>query len=241
MPAVMRRGRRFELARIVLLLALSVTALGLAAWSALHLGTEEDAATTAGPSSDPTANLSASLQEVLSHPDVIPSHNHPLLGRHAPDFSLADVDGKTWDLKELRTGGPVVLIFFYGYHCSHCATQLFDVNRDLPLFREVGAQVVALSGAAPELARRRFPRHGFPVLSDPGNKVARAYQVHRPAPDRRTAALLLHGTFVIDRNGTVRWVNVGDAPFRRNAALLYQLARLEGRLALGERGQSWPR
>ena len=48
--------------------------------------------------------------------------------------------------------------------------------------------------------------------------------------DGTMADILRHGTFVIDREGTVQWVNVGDAPFRRNPALLYQLARMEGRL-----------
>ncbi len=86
-----------------------------------------------------------SLQQVLDVPDLIPSHHHPLLGRLAPDFALTDPDGKVWSLKGLRADGPVVLIFYYGYSCDHCVRQLFDVNRDLPLFREVGAQVVALS------------------------------------------------------------------------------------------------
>ena len=43
--------------------------------------------------------------------------------------------------------------------------------------------------------------------------------------------------FVIDRHGTVQWVNVGDAPFRCNPALLYQLAEM-GRLQSA--GTTWP-
>jgi alkyl hydroperoxide reductase subunit AhpC len=66
----------------------------------------------------------------------------------------------------------------------------------------------------------------FPVLSDPGNKVARAYRVLR-------ADRLRHATFIIDRQGTIRWVNIGDAPFRRSTSLLSQLALLEGRLPAG--------
>ena len=127
----------------------------------------------------------------------------------------------------------MVLIFYYGYHCVACVRQLFDVNKDLPLFREVGARVVAVSPDPPELTRQRFQQHGpfdFPVLSDPGNKAAQAYGVFKPAPDGTTADIRRHGTFVIDRDGTVQWVNVGDAPFRRNPALLYQLAKMEGRL-----------
>ena len=185
---------------------------------------------------DQVASPSGSLQEILAHPDIIPTHHHPLLGRQAPDFELADPEGKVWNLEELLDGRPVVLIFYYGYHCVHCVRQLFEVNRDLPLFREVGARVVAISADPPELTRRRFQQYGpfgFPVLSDPGNKVAQAYQVFKGRRTGTTTAFLRHGTFVIDRDGTVQWVNVGDAPFRRNPALLYQLAKMED--AVGDR------
>ena len=61
-----------------------------------------------------------------------------MLGRPAPNFELADPGGKVWNLKELRAEGPVVLIFYYGYHCINCVRQLDDVNRELHLFREAG-------------------------------------------------------------------------------------------------------
>ncbi|HTU23584.1 MAG TPA: peroxiredoxin family protein [Gemmataceae bacterium] len=173
-----------------------------------------------------------SLQKVLEHPDLIPTHNHPLLGRRAPDFELADLEGTVWKLRELLAGGPVVLVFYHTY-CPLCMRQLFDGDKDLPLFREVGARVVAISADAPELMRRRLEQYGpigFAVLSDPGNQVAQAYHVFRRTRDGKMAGRFLHGTFVIDRQGTVQWVNVGDAPFRRNPALLYQLAKIEGRL-----------
>jgi peroxiredoxin len=180
-----------------------------------------------------------SLREVLAHPDRIPSHHHPLLGRQAPDFKLDDLAGKAWNLRDLQADGPVVLVFYHT-SCSLCARGLFDADKDLPLFREVGARVAAVSADPPALTRRRFAPHGpfgFTVLSDPGNKVARAYEVFRRTADGQRAGRLLHGTFVIDRGGTVAWVNVGDAPFRRNPALLYQLARTEGRLPPGRPGR----
>lgn len=226
------RGRRwaFAAACLALVLTLPVAGLGLAVRTAMRdrrppAASEDGVARVAREYRD--ALPSASLQEVLAHPDVIPTHHHPLLGRQAPHFELADPDGKAWDLGEVLAGGPVVLIFYYGYHCDHCVRQLFAVHRDLPLFREVGASVLAISADPPELTRQRFQQYGpfgFPVLCDPGNRVAHAYQVFR-------TDLLRHATFLIDRKGTVRWVNVGDSPFRRNPALLYHLAEMEGRSA----------
>src|SRR5438552_3058310 len=45
---------------------------------------------------------------------------------------------------------------------------------------------------------------------------------------------LLHGTFLIGRDGRVHWVSYGDVPFRNNKALLYELARLENKLPQSE-------
>jgi peroxiredoxin len=165
------------------------------------------------------------LQEILAHPDLIPSHEHPLLGKQAPGFKLADHNGKAWDLRELSDGHPMVLIFYYGIRCVSCVRHLSDVNGDLRLFQQAGARVVAISADPPELTRQRLEQVGafnFPVLSDPGNAIARAYQVFR-------ADHLRHGTFLIDRQVIIRWVNVGDAPFRRNSALITRLARMEDR------------
>ena len=198
-------------ARIAFLLVLLAVGLGLLAWTAIPdapvAGTQEEGARPARDylPRDQVASPSGSLQEILAHPDLIPTHHHPLLGRQAPDFELADPEGKVWNLRELRDGRPVVLIFYYGYHCVPCVRQLFDVNRDLPLFREVGARVVAISADPPELTRQRFQQYGpfgFPVLSDPGNKVAQAYQVFRRA-GRKMADASAMG--LLSSTGTARF------------------------------------
>lgn len=223
-------------ARIALLLVLSAAGLGLAARSAIQLGSLADTRVEAVKTVREytpidAASPSGSLQVILAHPDRIPSHEHSLVGSPAPDFALADTEGKVWNLRKSRAGGSLVLIFYHGYLCPNCVRQLFDINRDLPLFGTVGAHVVALSADPPELTRQRFQQHGrfgFPVLWDPENKVRQAYRVFRRVRDGKTAELLRHGTFIIDREGKVQWANIGDAPFRRNSALLYQLTEMEG-------------
>ena len=214
--------------RIAILLVLLAVGLGLLVWTAMTDGSRQSVLSTQY-SVLSTASPSRSLQEILAQPDIIPTHHHPLVGRPAPDFELADTEGKVWKLAELRAGRPVVLIFYYGFHCIHCVLHLSDVKRDLPLFREVGARIVAISADPPAVTRHRFEQNGpfgFPVLSDPGNKAAIAYGAFRWAPDGKMPDMLRHGTFLIDQDGAVQWANVGDMPFRRNTALLYQLAKM---------------
>jgi peroxiredoxin len=178
--------------------------------------------------------LSGPLTRLLADPDtfLVSTQAHALIGRPAPGFELSDTRGIRRKLAELRADGPVVLVFYFGYHCNHCVSQLFDLNEEIARFHELGAEVVAISADAPELTSRRFARYGafaFPVLSDPDKEVAKAYGVYTPASDGK-AESLDHATFVIDRDGIVRWAQQSDAPFNGSRTLLYEVARAAGRL-----------
>lgn len=81
-----------------------------------------------------------------------------------------------------------------------------------------------------QAARNLTFSFGFPVLSDPGNKIAEKYETYTPNPMPDKEGDLLHGTFVISRQGKVVWTNRGDGPFTENRILLHESARLEGRL-----------
>ena len=172
------------------------------------------------------------LHEVLADTKFVPkeSQPHELLGKVAPDFALPDDGGNVVSLKALLDDGPVVLVFYYGYHCNHCVGQLFGLNEDLPRFVEMGTRVVAISGDPVDLTAKRFAEYGrffFPVLSDKDNSVAQQYGTFRPESAGQPE-LLLHGTFVIDTDGTVLWANTGNKPFLDNQTLLTVIARQHG-------------
>jgi thioredoxin-dependent peroxiredoxin len=180
--------------------------------------------------------LSASLEATLADANYepIPTQTSNLLLQSAPDFSLPDIEGNEWSLATHLQQGPVLLVFYFGYHCNHCVSQLFALDKDLAKFRELGVQVAAISADPPELTRERYHKYGvfgFPVLSDPDNKVARLYETYLPHPTPGQEGDALHGTFVIARGGKIVWVNRGDAPFTENQTLLYEVARAERRFA----------
>jgi peroxiredoxin len=174
------------------------------------------------------APLSGALAEVVDDPFFEPQATqvHPLLGKPAPDFSLNDSDDKKWSLAGRRPG-PLVLVFYYGYTCDHCVSQLFGLNKDLALFRELGAEVVAISPDSSSLTRERYRKYGpfqFSVLSDPENRVAELYGAYRPAKDGKGGDQT-HCTLLIGKDGKVLWANRGDEPFTDNKTLLCELAR----------------
>jgi thioredoxin-dependent peroxiredoxin len=176
--------------------------------------------------------LSAPLAVLLadSKYEPIPTQAHSLLLQRAPDFTLRDVSGKEVSLANELQEGPVVLIFYYGYHCDHCVSQLFALDKDQAKFRELGAKVLAISADPVELTRERFKKYGafgFPVLADPGNKVAEKYETYVPSAKAGQEGDLLHGTFVISRQGRIVWTNRGEGPFTENRSLLHEIARVE--------------
>jgi peroxiredoxin len=183
------------------------------------------------------APLSEPLSRLLTDAEasLVPTQSHILLRQAGPAFELEATSENQLSLAKQTAKGPVVLVFYFGYRCNHCVSQLFALQQDIDRFHELGAEVVALSADPPQQTRDRFKKYGafrFPVLSDPANQTARAYGVAR-----RTSSgedVLQHGTFVIDRRGVVRWCQCGDEPFTDNRTLLYELARAENRLPTKE-------
>jgi thioredoxin-dependent peroxiredoxin len=148
------------------------------------------------------------------------------VGTTAPDFELSDTDGHRIALRDLRRDGPVIVVFYFGYYCSHCVAQLFALEEDLPKFAVHGVHIVALSADPPETTAARFRQYGhfhFPVLSDPDNNVAEQYGVYTPAVGDHGDDLK-HGTFVVDKSGRIIWGHTGDRPFVDNGLLLKLIA-----------------
>ena len=124
---------------------------------------------------------------------------HP--GDRAPDFSLRDQDGVERHLAALVAHGPVVL-FFYPLAGSPGCTAESCHFRDLA--REFADQRATRLGISMDSVERQsaFARShhlDYPLLSDPGGQVARAYGVKRALGVLRVRRV----TFVIGPDGTV--------------------------------------
>lgn len=144
----------------------------------------------------------------------------------APDFALPDTDGRAWTLAA-RKGRPVVLLFYLGGGCAHCMEQLKAFAAQHQALLALGADVAAVS-TDDELKTRELKHNpdevDFPMtlLSDPKLEVFRAWRVFDEFEDQP-----LHGTFLIDRDGVVRYAKVSADPFMDVEFLKAELARAE--------------
>src|SRR6185312_11184161 len=98
-------------------------------------------------------------------------------GDAAPDFTLDDADGHSVSSRELLVDGPLVVSFYRGVWCPYCNMDLQALEEVRPNIETRGAKLVAISPQTAPNSRKsqRNNKLGFPILSDPGNKVAAAF------------------------------------------------------------------
>ncbi len=97
--------------------------------------------------------------------------------RAQADFTLKDLHGNTWILKDLR--GKVVIVNFWATWCPPCRKEMPDLEKLYTRFRDRGLLVLAISDeeaakVEPFVAKGGFT---FPVLLDPGSKAHEAFDV----------------------------------------------------------------
>ena len=171
-------------------------------------------------------------------------------GEQAPDFTLPDVFGNAVTLSTLLKRGPVVVTFYRGEWCPFCNLQLRAYQRILPQIQSLGASLVAISPQTPDHSLSTVEKKGltFTVLSDVGNKVARAYRlvftleesirplytaIESDLPTFNGDAsweLPMPATFLVAQDGTVRLAFVSEdyTRFVEPADLLSGLRAITG-------------
>ena len=102
-------------------------------------------------------------------------------GVRAPAFELPRVgDGSSLNLEQLR--GKVVLINFWATWCKPCEDEMPAMERLYQALHGSAFELVAISVDEDEVPVKAFARRlglSFPVLMDPSQRVAAAYQTFR--------------------------------------------------------------
>jgi peroxiredoxin len=93
------------------------------------------------------------------------------LKRQKADFTLSDLQGKPWTLKELR--GKVVLVNFWATWCPPCRKEMPDLDALYLQFRDRDFVILAISDEEAAKVTPFVTERGihYPILLDPGRKV----------------------------------------------------------------------
>jgi peroxiredoxin len=120
----------------------------------------------------------------------------------------------------------VVAVFYLGFGCLHCVEQLRAFAPKAAEFKQAGIEIVAigsddLEGLCRSVENYQGEPFPFPLLADPQLQAFHAYRCYDDFE-----SLPLHGTFLIDAEGRVRWQDIGHEPFKDVDFLLKESQRL---------------
>jgi len=135
------------------------------------------------------------------------------VGATAPDFELKNQYGELVKLSSFKGEKNVVLLFIPFAFTGTCTGELCAIRDDLAAFQNDNVQVLAVSCDSPFTQKMFAEQEGykFPVLADfwPHGAAASAYGIFNA-----DLGCAMRGTFIIDKEGIIRWsvVNgLGDA------------------------------
>lgn len=149
-------------------------------------------------------------------------------GARVPRFTLPSATGEDVSMDDLLAQGQVVLTFYRGAWCPYCNLALRALQADHDAITARGARLVAVSPQIPDESLSLTEKHAltFDVLSDLGSDVAKQFGIAFDLNDELGAlydqlgfdlqrvnagharTLPLPATYVIDREGTIRWAFV---------------------------------
>lgn len=137
------------------------------------------------------------------------------VGDEAPDFELQDQHGQAVRLSSFRGNKAVVLVFYPWAFSGVCGGELNDMQKYLSDFQNDDVALLTVSTDSIYALRTFADSQGFtfPMLADfwPHGAVAADYRVLHPG-----IGVALRGTFLIDKNGIVRWTVTNEIGVARN-------------------------
>lgn len=137
------------------------------------------------------------------------------VGAEAPDFELTDQHGQLFRLSDLTGRRAALVVFFPWAFSGVCGGELHAMQAALDDLVSDDLALLTISTDSMYALRTFADREGFtfPMLSDfwPHGAVAEAYGVLHP-----DIGIALRGTFLVDRDGIVRWTVVNSIPDARD-------------------------
>lgn len=150
------------------------------------------------------------------------------IGDAAPDFESKTPKGDPFRLSDYRGKKNVVLFFYPGDFTPVCTKEACGFRDMYEELQAADTEVVGVSKDDATSHEKFAKEHdlAFPLLSDPGSKLAKLFGATHPVLDLLGRARRM--TFLIDKTGTVRAILKGELQAKKHLdgvkAALAQLA-----------------
>ena len=145
----------------------------------------------------------------------------------APEWELSGVNQETVASKQFQ-GEPVIVIFYLGHGCLHCAEQLQKFAPMQQQYEEAGIRMIAISTDDADGLQQSIESYGdeplpIQLVANPNFEVFKKFRAFDEFENQP-----LHGTFLIDGEGRLRWQDISYEPFMDAEFLLQESQRLLG-------------
>ncbi len=148
-----------------------------------------------------------------------------LVSRKAPDFTAPAVLGNgeivdNFNFAEATKGKPAVVFFYPLDFTFVCPSELIAFDKRLAEFTKRGVEVIGVSIDShfshnawrnTDINDGGIGQVGYTLVADMKHEICQAYDVEHPAE-----GVAFRGSFLIDKEGTVRHQVVNDLPLGRN-------------------------
>jgi peroxiredoxin len=181
----------------------------------------------AGPAAGKPNSAFVTLAQLVRYEHVQVSSDNPQFAaamskleaddqaRQSANFTLTDLTGKSWTLRDLR--GKVVLVNFWATWCPPCRKEMPDLEALGKRFGPQGLVILAISDEDATKVKPFIAEHqiSYPILLDPGRKVNDTFRVEG-----------IPKSFVYDREGKLVAQAIDMRTERQFLAMLAQ-ARID--------------
>ena len=164
-------------------------------------------------------------QEKPAQTPATPAPPAPEAGQAAPDFTLANDEGKQISLKQFR-GKWVVLYFYPKDFTQGCTIEAQNFKRDSASYDKANAVILGVSTDTVESHKSFCEKEGlnFKLLADTDNKVSDMYGSVMEYQGRKLSA---RNTFLIAPDGKIARVFMKVKPMTHSEEVLAAIAELQ--------------
>lgn len=148
-------------------------------------------------------------------------------GMKAPEFSLADADGKVWTNADFA-GKKYVLYFYPKDDTPGCTKEACGIRDDYSKFQALGVPVLGVSADSQASHSKFRAKYGLPftLLSDPEKKTMNDFGAYGEKMMYGKKVMgVIRSTFIVDGSGVIVKVFPKVTPDGHSAQIL---AALEG-------------
>lgn len=129
------------------------------------------------------------------------------VGDKAPDFTLKDTEGNTFNLYEEVKKGPVLVNFYVGDFGINCTTYMSKFIERYGMITDLGVRMVAVNDNSIDSHRMFRDRMGapYPMLFDDGKEIAKTYGAI-VGPGHMVSGFTNREFYLVDKDCTVKFV-----------------------------------